>query len=90
MRSGQAKKSVQFIDVSKDIKQDQYKVQTQLLEMINACVSHELRNPLNSIVAQNTKKRCLYQRLTGVVARLEKGLSSPDFLEDLEQSISSM
>lgn len=29
------------------------KTQTQMLEMINACVSHEMRNPLNSIIAQN-------------------------------------
>ena len=51
IKGGMVKQIVQFIDVSKDIRQDQYKVQTQLLEMINACVSHELRNPLNSIIA---------------------------------------
>ena len=39
--------------------------------MINACVSHELRNPLNSIQAQNLKKKKLYQKLREVEAKDE-------------------
>jgi signal transduction histidine kinase len=31
-----------------------------VLSMINACVSHEMRNPLNSIIAQNIEKREVY------------------------------
>ena len=31
--------------------------------MINATVSHELRNPLNSIAAINIQKEMLYQQL---------------------------
>lgn len=31
--------------------------------MINACVSHEMRNPLNSIIACNIEKRELYKEL---------------------------
>tara|TARA_B110000285_G_C14843339_1_gene476385 strand:+ start:244 stop:420 length:177 start_codon:yes stop_codon:yes gene_type:complete len=31
--------------------------------MINACVSHELRNPLNSIIATNIEKKHLYMEL---------------------------
>jgi signal transduction histidine kinase len=33
------------------------------LGLINACVSHELRNPLNSIISQNVEKRFLYDEL---------------------------
>ena len=51
---------VQFIDISKSILYDNQKLQNQALEMINACVSHEMRNPLNSIVAQNIEKKYLY------------------------------
>jgi len=29
--------------------------------MINACVSHDLRNPLNSIKAMNIEKRYVYK-----------------------------
>ena len=35
--------------------------------MINACVSHELRNPLNSIIAQNIQKVNLYKELSEIV-----------------------
>ena len=31
--------------------------------MINACVSHEMRNPLNSIIALNIEKNELYKEL---------------------------
>ena len=35
--------------------------------MINACVSHEMRNPLHSIVAQNIEKEYLYSDLEEVL-----------------------
>jgi signal transduction histidine kinase len=31
--------------------------------MINATVSHELRNPLNSIISQNLEKEALHEEL---------------------------
>ena len=34
-----------------------------LLSLINATVSHELRNPLNSIIAINEEKGRLYNKL---------------------------
>ena len=42
---------------------DQFKIQNEMLSMINACVSHELRNPLNSIIATNVEKAHLYREL---------------------------
>ena len=36
------------------------KAQNKLLTVINATVSHELRNPLNSIMAINIEKERLY------------------------------
>jgi signal transduction histidine kinase len=47
-------------------------MQNQALEMINACVSHEMRNPLNSIVAHNIEKKHLYIKLEQALAELEK------------------
>jgi signal transduction histidine kinase len=32
--------------------------------LINATVSHELRNPLNSLIAQNFEKTALYKELS--------------------------
>ena len=42
---------LQIIDVSDGIMYDQQKAENSFLALINACVSHELRNPLNSIIA---------------------------------------
>jgi signal transduction histidine kinase len=47
---------LQIIDISSDILYDKEKAQNTFLALINACVSHELRNPLNSIIAQNIEK----------------------------------
>ena len=42
---------LQFIDISMSILLDSERTANHMLEMINACVSHEMRNPLNSIIA---------------------------------------
>lgn len=35
---------------------DKQKTEKQMQELITACVSHELRNPLNSLIATNVEK----------------------------------
>jgi signal transduction histidine kinase len=40
--------------------------------MINACVSHEMRNPLNSIIAQNIEKREVYLEMEQLALQFEK------------------
>lgn len=35
--------------------------------MINACVSHELRNPLNSICAINIQNNHLYEKIMTII-----------------------
>ena len=57
------KNIIQIIDISNSIVFDQQRAQNEFLNVINACVSHELRNPLNSISAQNVLKKHLYARL---------------------------
>ena len=44
---------ISIIDTSHEILRNQEKAHNELLTMINATVSHELRNPLNAIVAFN-------------------------------------
>ena len=39
--------------------------------MINACVSHELRNPLNSLIAQGLNQLRLYEVLTAEIAAVQ-------------------
>lgn len=50
---GQPKQMIQIIDLSAEILYDQEQAKNEFQQVINACVSHELRNPLNSIAAQN-------------------------------------
>lgn len=45
------KKLLQIIDVSNKMLYNEAKAEKTYLNLINAAVSHELRNPLNSIVA---------------------------------------
>ena len=56
-----------FIDCSSQVLYDQEKNHNELLMLINATVSHELRNPLNSLIAQNIEKKALYKEVIKVV-----------------------
>ena len=47
---------LQIIDISKDIMYNVASGEKKLIELINATVSHEMRNPLNSIHAQLIKQ----------------------------------
>ena len=49
-------KLMQIIDVTHHILYTEFKAQNQFISLINACVSHELRNPLNSIISKNIEK----------------------------------
>ena len=49
--------------------------------MINACVSHDLRNPLNSIKAMNIEKKYIYKMM-------EDALANEDIsLKDLSKNL---
>ena len=41
------------------------------MKVINATVSHELRNPLNSVIALNLEKERLYKELTEILNSLQ-------------------
>ena len=44
---------IQIIDLSRKILYDNLAVERQYQTMINATISHEMRNPLNSIIIHN-------------------------------------
>jgi signal transduction histidine kinase len=54
---------LQIIDISKDIMYNIANGEKKLLALINATVSHEMRNPLNSIVSQNIKQIQINEKL---------------------------
>ena len=64
---------MQFVDISKSILYDMEKAKNSVLSMINACVSHEMRNPLNSVIAQNIQKKEIYSELNKLILELKHG-----------------
>ena len=64
---GKTTTMMQIINISANILYDQQKADNKFLQLINACISHELRNPLNSIIAQNMEKSMLYDELENIL-----------------------
>lgn len=71
-RKGDEKIMLQFIDISQSILYDMEKAQNQVLSMINACVSHEMRNPLNSIIDQNMESKHVCEEIKDLVTELRE------------------
>ncbi len=79
---------LQIIDISNSILYDKSKTQNQFLSIINATVSHEMRNPLNSIKAENILKRVLIKRLKELLER--ENISKEDFKEEATEIIQKL
>ena len=47
---------LQIIDISSTVSLNEKIMENKMLELSNANTSHELRNPLSSMLAQNLKK----------------------------------
>ena len=47
---------LQIVDVTDTVTNQRIKMENESLSVLNACVSHELRNPLNSISASNVEQ----------------------------------
>ena len=73
---------MQLADVTNYILYMEIRAKNQFTQLINACVSHELRNPLNSIIAKNIEKSALYQRMLGLFQQFETSFRDhPTFKE---------
>lgn len=70
--NGQLNSMVQIIDVSDTILYERERGHTDMLQVVNATVSHELRNPLNSLIAQNIEKKALYKQLEFLINKVIK------------------
>ena len=57
-------KMLQLVDITPHMLYTEFKAKVEFTSIINACVSHELRNPLNSIMAKNIEKAALYHELS--------------------------
>jgi hypothetical protein len=65
---------LQLIDISTQIMYEQVHAENEFLAITNATVSHELRNPLQSISAQNLKIKLCLKELMNILKT--KGTSS--------------
>ena len=57
--AGQKSQMIQIIDISNHLKYQDQKSKNKILGMVNSCVSHELRNPLNVLKNMNLEKKAL-------------------------------
>ena len=76
----------QIIDISTSVMLDKQKAESKLLTIVNATVSHELRNPLSSILGQNIKKQALIDAIKENIKR-GKFDAIPGFINELLESI---
>ena len=51
IKRGAQKTLIQFIDITKSVMYEDVNMQNEFLTVTNATVSHELRNPLQSLTA---------------------------------------
>jgi hypothetical protein len=68
VKSGEAYFDVlQILDVSAQIMFNVSKGEKKLMTLVNAAVSHEIRNPINSIRCQNLLLKMLNERLSDII-----------------------
>ena len=65
---------ISIIDASDNIQFKNEKQNTELQKTINATVNHEIRNPLNSIVAINIKNNKLIKQIKDIATNVNGGL----------------
>lgn len=58
---------LKIIDISKDVLYQREKGEKRLLTLINATVSHEMRNPINSLNSQNIKQTEINAKLMKII-----------------------
>lgn len=76
---------LQIVDISDQIMYDQTQAQNDVLSLINVCISHELRNPLNSITAENIRKKSLLMKL-----QKSANVTSPQVKNYMKEMIESI
>jgi signal transduction histidine kinase len=67
-------------DISYHVLYEKAKGEQKLLTLINATVSHEMRNPINAIVSQNLLHDNINQRIKDYI---DNGVHNNDTLTDI-------
>lgn len=83
-------KLVQVKDITSYILYTEIKAKNQFTSLINACVSHELRNPLNSIIAKNIEKVALYEKLKNNFQRFGQSVKMSDIFRACQEILEKL
>ena len=75
-RENEAMLVLKITDITINIRLQQSQQQKQILQMVNACVSHEMRNPINAIFAMNMQLRDQASELAKLLTQLQKEAAS--------------
>ena len=76
-RSGASLLIIQIVDVSKNLLYDKMSAKSEFQSLINATVSHEMKNPLNSIISQSLNLKSIIQDFGEAILDFESIFSSP-------------
>ena len=90
LSNGKRMKMLRIIDVTPHILYNEFKARAEFTSIINACVSHELRNPLNSIMAKNIEKSALYQELRRLLESLPSDVKRRIFFSQFEKIMNQL
>jgi signal transduction histidine kinase len=66
---------LKIVDVSMDVLYERSQGEKKLLTVINATVSHEMRNPINSINTLNIKQQEINDKLSLLIEKLDKDVT---------------
>lgn len=72
----QAYSLIKITDATLSIWLEESRRHNKFLQMVNACVSHEMRNPINSIFAMNIQLQDQAQELSVILEELRKAAST--------------
>jgi len=67
---------ISFTDISQKILYDTSKAEGELLSLINSTISHEMRNPLNSIINQCTILAAMGKQFIQILSNSEAYIPS--------------
>ena len=79
-----------MVDVTNYILYMDFKAKNEFASIINACVSHELRNPLNSIIAKNIEKAALYEKMLEFLYKLDPKLRKTSVFKECERTLEEL
>ena len=74
---------IKIIDISMDVLYERAQGEKKLLTVINATVSHEMRNPINSISALSIKQDETNDKLRILIQKLDTDLPAKTFKDEL-------